>query len=320
MNHCKDVHKDCDETHENLAANSGTDDVSVIYKQWEKEKSAFLKANVVNHYKSAHAWGHFSQIVWAENTEIGCAMAKCSHEDMGGKYNLLVCKYRKGNVIGSKVYEGGHSSNNSSDKKTTSKKSTTSSTTTTTTTRKTTTTTSVVVKPTNSSKVPVQSAKAIGQGTSATTSVATIPFAVSTTLSSVSSTSIASSTAPTIAITQNKNNSNANKENEEATKKDIEIENSKEDNSNASTIATGIAVSGTVIGAVAAFALVKKNPTKYEDFKKNISRKATSVKRGASVVTRKFTTKKPSIPTTAPQNYNYEDYTYKANLDNIMKV
>ncbi|ORX57831.1 hypothetical protein BCR36DRAFT_409294 [Piromyces finnis] len=53
----------------------------------------------------------------------------------------------------------------------------------------------------------------------------------------------------------------------------------EDEGNNNTTIVAGLAVSGSVVGAVAIFAFLKKNPKQYENIKRNISRSATSVKR-----------------------------------------
>ncbi|KAG4088398.1 PR-1-like protein [Neocallimastix lanati (nom. inval.)] len=375
MTHCKDKYgSKCDEPHENLASNSGTDNVETIFNQWYKEKSAFLHSGVVNHYKGGHAWGHFSQIVWAENTEVGCALAKCNND---GKYNLLVCKYARGNVIGEKVYEGDKSHDNEKqdnhekhdshekhesheEKKPAPRKTTsrTTSRTTTTTVRKTT-----EAKPTKaaipSTKAPVQAPKNVGPSTklpvpkpkpfngkvvganTATNSTVTGPTgplaAKSTPVAPVVPVA-PKKDAPVVpkkvAPVEEKKASEDKKDTEEkkveskdeVKEKEIEVNKEAEDESknNTGSIVTGVAVTGSVAGAAAAFALVKKNPRKYEDLKRSLSRSASSVKRGASVVTRRLTTKKTEAPTnyyaTAPTSYNVNNYTYRSNLVDTIQV
>jgi len=61
-------------------------------------------------------------------------------------------------------------------------------------------------------------------------------------------------------------------------------ENDNGDHTN--TIVTGVAVTGSILGAVAVFAFLKKNPKTYENLKRGISKRATTVRRGASTVTR----------------------------------
>jgi hypothetical protein len=55
--------------------------------------------------------------------------------------------------------------------------------------------------------------------------------------------------------------------------------------------AAGIAVSGSILGAAAVFVFLKKNPKKYENIKRGISRQATTIKRGASTLSRRVTTR-----------------------------
>jgi len=43
--------------------------------------------------------GHFTQVVWANSTEVGCAVARCGQE------NLMVCNYTpQGNFFGSEEF------------------------------------------------------------------------------------------------------------------------------------------------------------------------------------------------------------------------
>jgi len=58
------------------------------------------------------------------------------------------------------------------------------------------------------------------------------------------------------------------------------------DGSNTGTIVTGFAVTSSILGAVAIFAFIKKNPKTYENLKRGISKRASTVRRGASTVTR----------------------------------
>jgi len=69
-------------------------------------------------------------------------------------------------------------------------------------------------------------------------------------------------------------------------------ENSEEKNEGgAGTIITGVAVTGSIVSAAALVVFLKKNPSKYESIKRGISKRATTVKRGASTVTRRLTSK-----------------------------
>jgi len=56
-------------------------------------------------------------------------------------------------------------------------------------------------------------------------------------------------------------------------------------------VAAGVAVTVPVVGAAAAFIFAKKNPKQYENLKRSISHKATSVKNGATELSRRATQK-----------------------------
>jgi len=80
----------------------------------------------------------------------------------------------------------------------------------------------------------------------------------------------------------------------------------------------GVAVTGSVVGAAALVVLIKKNPKQYQQIKRSISRRATSIKRGASTVSRRLTNKKPKkvtlpLPTHNDSVENFNDNTYNVN-------
>jgi len=139
---------------ENLAG-STTGDVTRMFNNWMKEKSLFDKSGYRSSLKDVHYEnediGHYSQIVWAKNTKVGCGLTYC--ENYSAKY-LLVCRYGTGNVLNQQVYSLGSGQKDDSDKKKSDdhqkEKTTTTTTqkTTTTTTQKTTTTTTVESKAT----------------------------------------------------------------------------------------------------------------------------------------------------------------------------
>ncbi|ORX75261.1 PR-1-like protein [Anaeromyces robustus] len=89
---------------ENLAANTWGNITSIFY-QWMEEKEAFDKsgyrAKLINISYNGEAVGHYSQIVWASNTKLGCGYTICPNLSIN---HLLVCRYGTGNIIGYEVY------------------------------------------------------------------------------------------------------------------------------------------------------------------------------------------------------------------------
>jgi len=122
---------------------------------------------------------------------------------------------------------------------------------------------------------------------------------------------------------------------EEDNSKEISDQFDKEEGSNTGTI-VGVAVTGSVVGAAALAVLIKKNPKQYEQIKRSISRRATSVRRGASTISRRLTNKKPKSITLPRSNgyagienanaivesnnkneYNFNNYDYEPNDNNF---
>jgi len=101
---------------ENIAArSSGT--VTDLFNQFMEEKDAFDRSNYrakfVSGSYNGEVIGHYSQIVWASNTKVGCGLANCS--SLGFVYGLfMVCRYQTGNTIGYEVYGLGSSTTTSS--------------------------------------------------------------------------------------------------------------------------------------------------------------------------------------------------------------
>eukprot|EP00833_Pecoramyces_ruminatium_P008255 jgi/Orpsp1_1/1182287/evm.model.c7180000080658.1 len=307
---------------ENLASR-GNRDVGALFDQWKDEKSDFLASGYASNFKDVYykgrAIGHYSQIVWASNTEVGCGLAECS-----GSY-YLVCRYGEGNKVGEKVYSGGSSSHKeekSEDKheeKHEEKKTTT-------TTRKTTTTTTTTIKKTTTVATTTVAVTTIKAVTTTGLPLGTATKLVGTTTGLATPTSAAAAAA--VKVNAKKTKADASNEgktgNDKIEIKNIEID-ENEEGSNPGNVAAGVAVTGSVVGAAAAFVFLKKNPNQYDQLKRSLSRKASSVKRGASVVTRRLTTKKTTPPTTtatAPTSYNANDYnfTYRADFVDSMQV
>ncbi|ORX55948.1 hypothetical protein BCR36DRAFT_581109 [Piromyces finnis] len=90
---------------ENLAGNTNHD-VSQMFNQWMNEKAAFdesgYRAKFLDVSYNGKVVGHYSQIVWAKNSKLGCGLSYC--EKLSYK-NLLVCRYETGNYLNQQVYE-----------------------------------------------------------------------------------------------------------------------------------------------------------------------------------------------------------------------
>jgi len=130
---------------ENLAART-SGNVTDLFYQFYNEKAAFdasgYRAKFLSGTYEGKMVGHYSQIVWAENTKVGCGLTDCRPQ---GYFKLyLVCRYAKGNILNREVYALPGSTTTTKKTTTTTKKTTTKKTTTTT--KKTTTSTKKVVK------------------------------------------------------------------------------------------------------------------------------------------------------------------------------
>jgi len=91
---------------ENLAS-ATYNDVERLYHLWENERESFEKKDSYRQKFPGGSFGHYSQIVWASNTKVGCGYSNC--ENSSQPY-YLVCRYEIGNILGYEVYSYSSSS------------------------------------------------------------------------------------------------------------------------------------------------------------------------------------------------------------------
>jgi hypothetical protein len=80
---------------------TGIDSTPLLLGQWLEEKKYFKKGNYPNISTSGnvHDVGHYSQMIWAKTTRLGCGIAR------NGGRDYLVCQYgESGNRSGKPVY------------------------------------------------------------------------------------------------------------------------------------------------------------------------------------------------------------------------
>ncbi|XP_076110622.1 venom allergen 5-like [Mytilus galloprovincialis] len=94
---------------ENIALNSG---VTPGFNTWAEEITDWTYDNYHDGCTTGKTCGHYTQIIWAETTKIGCAYVKCDDyvnlPDEYNQYNLkyLVCNYYPpGNMKFNNVYQ-----------------------------------------------------------------------------------------------------------------------------------------------------------------------------------------------------------------------
>ncbi|GLG92701.1 Venom allergen 5 [Gryllus bimaculatus] len=72
---------------------------------WYNEVEDWSKS-LVNKYRFSASTGHYTQLVWANTTKVGCGF--CSFTDGKFTSHLFVCNYAPGgNVVGTPVYAEG---------------------------------------------------------------------------------------------------------------------------------------------------------------------------------------------------------------------
>jgi pathogenesis-related protein 1 len=89
---------------ENLYATSGGGaTAAAVLKSWVDEKSSYNYAN----NSCSGVCGHYTQVVWASTTAVGCAKQACTQNSPfgGGAWEIWVCDYSPpGNFIGKRPY------------------------------------------------------------------------------------------------------------------------------------------------------------------------------------------------------------------------
>jgi len=72
-----------------------------LVQAWYDEKSDYTYASMA--CVEGKMCGHYTQVVWAQTTQVGCAWNRCPD------FHILVCDYSPiGNVVGSKPYTKGN--------------------------------------------------------------------------------------------------------------------------------------------------------------------------------------------------------------------
>lgn len=99
----------CDFSHsngnygENLFAGGGQYTAQAVVDTWVSEKKNFNYAS----NGCTGVCGHYTQVVWAKSTQLGCGVATCTKNNPfgGGNWTIWVCNYDPpGNYIGELPY------------------------------------------------------------------------------------------------------------------------------------------------------------------------------------------------------------------------
>ena len=102
-NKCKFQHSSNNPYGENIFATSGTATPTSVVESWVSE----VKDYNYGSNSCSKVCGHYTQVVWAKTTKLGCAVAKCTQNSPlgGGAWELWVCNYDPpGNYSGQKPY------------------------------------------------------------------------------------------------------------------------------------------------------------------------------------------------------------------------
>lgn len=86
---------------ENVGRSGGPSNINTIINAWASEKRNYnLKQNTCPKGKQCY---HYTQMVWAGTTEIGCAKQRCTN---GSGAEIYVCNYfPAGNIVGARPFK-----------------------------------------------------------------------------------------------------------------------------------------------------------------------------------------------------------------------
>jgi len=94
---CVPSHDDTSPYGENIAGGTVGYTITMAFEAWAAEMPSYAFSPVYAFDKST---GHYTQIVWRNTTELGCAMAQCP-----SGYLVYSCRYNPaGNVVGAQPY------------------------------------------------------------------------------------------------------------------------------------------------------------------------------------------------------------------------
>lgn len=94
---CRLAHEQAGPLGENVAGGYVGYSPARAVDDWAAERKNYAFAPA---YVHSDVWGHYTQVVWRNSTELGCGMAFCDNGT-----NVIVCRYRPaGNVVGAQPY------------------------------------------------------------------------------------------------------------------------------------------------------------------------------------------------------------------------
>jgi uncharacterized protein YkwD len=102
-NGCRFMHNMGSGYGENIYASTGTSSASEVVSSWASEVSSYdYAAN-----SCSDVCGHYTQIVWRDSLQVGCATATCTTNSPfgSGSWFFVVCDYTPpGNYVGQRPY------------------------------------------------------------------------------------------------------------------------------------------------------------------------------------------------------------------------